>query len=218
VLDDLHWAAQPTLLMLRYLIRSERPLRTLVLGSYRETELTPAGALMQLLADLQRDASATTVQVGGLNEHGIAALLEAAAGHALAEPGREFARVLQSETGGNPFFIREVLAHLAESGAISRADERWTTDLGGAELEVPERLRQVIRHRVARLPEPARRALAVGAVAGPPHGPPGRREAAGDGSPRRSCSFAPPFTKGLGARRGRRFPRIPDEGLIHARG
>ena len=167
VLDDLHWAAAPTLLMLRHLIRSERPLRTLVLGTYRETELDPADPLSSLLADLQRDASATTVRVGGLDEHGIAALLEAAAGHALAEPGREFARVLQSETGGNPFFIREVLAHLAESGAIYRAGERWTTDLAAGELEVPEGLRQVIRHRVARLSEPARRALAVGAVAGP---------------------------------------------------
>ena len=88
VLDDLHWAAAPTLLMLRHLIRSERPLRTLVLGTYRETELAPADALTHLLADLQRDASATTVRVGGLNEHGIAALLEAAAGHALAEPGQ----------------------------------------------------------------------------------------------------------------------------------
>ena len=79
----------------------------------------------------------------------------------------EFARVLQSETGGNPFFIREVLAHLVESGAVYRAGERWTTDLALGQLEVPEGLRQVIRHRVARLSEPARRALAVAAVAGP---------------------------------------------------
>jgi predicted ATPase/class 3 adenylate cyclase len=166
VLDDFHWAAPPTLLMLRHLIRSERALGALVLCTYRETELDAAHPLSALLADLQRDASATTVRVGGLDEHEISALLEAAAGHALAEPGREFVRALQSETGGNPFFIRELLAHLVESGAIHRADERWTTDLPATELEVPEGLRQVIRHRVARLPEPARRALSVGAVAG----------------------------------------------------
>ena len=167
VLDDLHWAAPPTLLMLRHLIRSERALGALVLGTYRETEVDAAHPLTALLADLQRDASAPRLGIGGLDEDGITALLEAAAGHALAEPGREFARVLQSETGGNPFFIREVLAHLAESGAIYRAGERWTTDLGAAELEVPEGLRHVIRQRVARLSEPARRALAVAAVAGP---------------------------------------------------
>jgi tetratricopeptide (TPR) repeat protein len=167
VLDDLHWAARPTLLMLRHLIRSQRPLRVVVLATYRETELAPDHPLPPLIADLQRDARATTVRIGGLDESGIAALLEAAAGHALDEPGREFARLLQSETGGNPFFIRELLAHLAESGAIYRAGERWTTDLAAAEIEVPEGLRQVIRQRVARLSEPARKALGVGSIAGP---------------------------------------------------
>jgi predicted ATPase len=91
VLDDLHWAAQPTLLMLRHLMRSERPLRALVLSTYRETELAPDHPLPRLLADLQRDASATTVRIGGLDERGIAALLEAAAGHALDERAAEFA-------------------------------------------------------------------------------------------------------------------------------
>ena len=167
VLEDLHWAAQPTLLMLRHLIRSERPLGALVVGTCRERELAPDHPLPRLLADLQRDASATSMRIGGLDERAIGALLEAAAGHALDEPGRAFARVLQSETGGNPFFIREVLAHLVESGAVYRAGERWTTDLAPGQLEVPEGLRQVIRHRVARLSEPARRALAVAAVAGP---------------------------------------------------
>jgi DNA-binding SARP family transcriptional activator len=166
VLDDLHWAAPPTLLMLRHLIRSDRPLDALVLGTYRETELAADHPLPQLLADLQRDASATTLRIAGLDERGIAALLEAAAGHGLDELAAEFVAALQAQTGGNPFFIREVLAHLLETGTIYRARERWTTDLAAAELEVPEGLRQVIRQRVARLSEPARRALAVAAVAG----------------------------------------------------
>jgi class 3 adenylate cyclase/tetratricopeptide (TPR) repeat protein len=167
VLDDLHWAARPTLLLLRHLVRSERPLRALVLGTYREAELAPDHPLPQLLADLQRDASATTVRIGGLDERGIAALLQATAGHPLDDEATEFVRRLQAATGGNPFFIREVLADLVESGAIYRAGERWTTDLAAAELTVPEGLRNVIRQRVARLTEPARDALAVAAVAGP---------------------------------------------------
>jgi tetratricopeptide (TPR) repeat protein len=167
VLDDLHWAARPTLLMLRHLIRSDRPLRALVLGTYRETELAPDHPLAQLLADLQRDAGATTVHIAGLDERGIAALLQATAGHALDEEATEFVRRLHAATGGNPFFIRELLADLVESGAIYRAGQRWTTDLAAGELEVPEGLRHVIRQRVARLTEPARHALAVAAVAGP---------------------------------------------------
>jgi hypothetical protein len=148
-------------------MRSERPLRALVLGTYRETELAFDHPLPQLLADLQRDASATTLRIGGLDERGIAALLEAAAGHALDEPAADFVRVLRAQTGGNPFFVRELLADLVESGAVYRSGERWTTDLAAAGLEVPEGLRHVIRQRVARLSEPARDALAVAAVAGP---------------------------------------------------
>jgi predicted ATPase len=167
VLDDLHWAAQPTLLMLRHLLRSGRLPGTLVLGTHRETALAPDHPVAQLVADLHRDACATTVRIAGLDERAIAALLEAMAGHALDERAAELVRMLKAETGGNPFFIREVLAHLVESRRIYRAGDRWTTDLTTEQLEVPEELRHVIRQRVARLSQPAREALAVAAVAGP---------------------------------------------------
>jgi DNA-binding SARP family transcriptional activator len=167
MLDDLHWAARPTLLLLRHLMRSERRPNAFVLGTYRETELPPDHPLPQLLADLQRDAGATTVRIGGLDERETAVLLESAVGDALDDRAADFAPVLRTQTGGNPFFIRELLAHLLESGEIERVDDPWTTDLAAAELEVPERLRHVIRQRVARLSEPARRALDVAAVAGP---------------------------------------------------
>jgi DNA-binding SARP family transcriptional activator/tetratricopeptide (TPR) repeat protein len=167
VLDDLHWAAGPTLLLVRHLIRSERPLRALVLGTYRETELDPGDRLGQLLADLQRDSSAQTLSLRGLDEAAITALLEASANHRLDDRAAEFVQVLRDQTAGNPFFIRELLAHLVESGAIYRTGQRWTSDLRPAQLEIPEGLRAVIRHRVARLSKCARHALTVAAVAGP---------------------------------------------------
>ena len=71
------------------------------------------------------------------------------AGPERSRPG--LAGRLHGETNGNPFFVREVLAHLAESG----------------ELEAPDQLREVIARRVARLSEPAQAILAVAAVAGP---------------------------------------------------
>jgi len=160
VLDDLHWAATPTLLMLRHLIRSERPLGMLLLGTYRETELDLAQPLAQLLADLQRDASTERLHLGGLEEPAIAALLQAAVGHALDEGASQLVHVLGAQTAGNPFFLRELLAHLSESG------ERLNTRVTAAALEAPEGVRQVIGHRVARLSAPAGRALRVAAVAG----------------------------------------------------
>ena len=166
VLDDLHWAAAPTLLLLRHLVRADRALRVLVVGTYRATEFDPAGPLALFLADVQRDACAVAVRVGGLDERAIAELLEAAAGHPLANRAAAFVEALRTATAGNPFFIRELFAHLVESGAIYRDGDRWTADLAAATLEVPEGVRQVIGQRVARLSEPARRTLTVAAVAG----------------------------------------------------
>ena len=154
VLDDLHWAANPTLLLLRHLVRSERPMRLLVVGTYRDTDIDPSGPLARLLADLHRDAAVRSVGIRGLDDEAIAALLEAQGGARVPE----LVGVLRAQTAGNPFFIGELLAHAAESGALPVA---------GAELDVPEGLRQLIGQRVARLGERARQALRIGAVAGP---------------------------------------------------
>jgi DNA-binding SARP family transcriptional activator len=166
VLDDLHWAAPPTLLLLRHLVRSERTHRALVLGTYRETELAQDHPLAQLAADLRRDAGATSVRIAGLDEQAIGEMLEAAAGHSLDEHGRKLVRILQAQTDGNPFFIRELLDYLVESGRIYRAGDRWTTDVAAGGLRIPEGLRGVILQRVARLSGAARRALGVASVAG----------------------------------------------------
>jgi DNA-binding SARP family transcriptional activator len=135
VLDDLHWAPEPTLMLLRHVIRSERDLRLMVLGTFRDT-----GA--QLFADLRRDGGVEHIRLGGLDEQAVASLLDTV--------DQRHAHRIAAETRGNPLFIRELVAHVSESG----------------QFELPEELRQIIDQRVARLSEPARRALTVAAVVG----------------------------------------------------
>ena len=132
VLDDLHWAAPPTLLMLRHLIRSERPMQTLVLGTYRDTELDATHPLAALLADLQRDASATSVRVGGLDERAIGALLEAAAGHTLDERGGDLVQLLRAQTGRQPVLHPRgarppgrVRGHLSRRRTLDHGSRAW---------------------------------------------------------------------------------------------
>jgi len=160
VLDDVHWAATPTLMLLRHLIRSERPLGALLVCTYRETELDLGQPLGQVLADLHRDAGVQLLSIGGLGEQAIATLLEAAVGHALDEHASTLVHVLGAQTAGNPFFVRELLTHVAGSG------ERLSAGVTAAQFEAPEGLRQVIVQRVARLSAAAGRALSVAAVAG----------------------------------------------------
>jgi len=164
LVDDLHWAAHPTLLLLRHLIRSERPLAVLLLGTYRDTELDADGHFAHLLADLHRDASVQLLSIGGIDEQAIATLLQATGGNGLHARAAELAQHLRGETAGNPFFVRELLAHLVESGGIAQIAERASPER--MEIDVPERLRYVIRGRVARLSQEAQRALRVASVAG----------------------------------------------------
>jgi hypothetical protein len=73
---------------------------------------------------------------------------------------------LRAETGGNPFFVREILRHLAETGAIYQHDGRWVmrTDLRAAGL--PVSVREVIGRRVAMLGAESERLLSLAAVIG----------------------------------------------------
>jgi predicted ATPase/class 3 adenylate cyclase len=166
VLDDVHWADKPSLLMLRHVLRSATSMRLFVIATYRDTDLDRTHPLAELLADFRREPGVTRLDLAGLDPADVAALMEAAAGHDLDEPGIALARAVQAETDGNPFFVGEVLRHLAESGQIFQRDGRWTSDLTLAEAGIPEGVREVIGRRLSRLSETANRALAIGAVIG----------------------------------------------------
>jgi DNA-binding SARP family transcriptional activator len=161
VLDDLHWAAGGAVLLLRHLLGADRPAGVLVVASCRESGLRAGSPLGQLVAHLHRTDDVTLVSLAGLDEAAIAALVADASGEVTAENAARMAHLLRARTSGNPFFIRELLAHHAESGALaSQPPDRESR------LDMPERLRTVILERVARLPELSGTSLNVAAVAG----------------------------------------------------
>jgi class 3 adenylate cyclase/tetratricopeptide (TPR) repeat protein len=166
VVDDLHWAAKPTLLLLRHVLRSADPLRLLVVATYRDTDVGRGHPLADLLADLPRFEGTDRLPLSGLDVPAIVALLEEAAGHELDDDGVELARAIWQETEGNAFFVTEVRRHLVESGAIEQRDGRWVLARTLDELGVPEGVRDVIGRRLSRLSEAANRVLACAAVLG----------------------------------------------------
>jgi class 3 adenylate cyclase len=165
VLDDVHWADKPSLVLLRHLLRSSTPMRLFVLATYRDTDLDRSHPLAEVLADLRRQPGVERLDLQGLDEGEITSLMSKTAGHELDAPGLDLAHMLHTETEGNPFFVGEVLRHLAESGAIVQHDGRWTAGLQG--VGIPEGIREVIGRRLSRLSEDVNRALAVAAVIGP---------------------------------------------------
>ncbi len=163
VLDDLHWADKPSLVLLRHLVRSARPAALLVVATYRETDVARTHPLAEALADLRREPRATRVHLRGLDATELGALVAA---RGQQEAPESFVLALHDETEGNPFFAQEVLRHLAESGALRREGGRWTADRPLAELGIPEGVRDVVGKRLSRLSDAANQALRAAAVIG----------------------------------------------------
>ena len=100
LLDDLHWAAKPTLLMLRHLVRATQDAPVLMVGTYRDTDLDRRHPLAEVLADLRRDKDVERIALHGLDEGEVTAFVEAAADQPSGPEIDEVAREVYAETGG----------------------------------------------------------------------------------------------------------------------
>jgi class 3 adenylate cyclase/tetratricopeptide (TPR) repeat protein len=168
VLEDLQWADRASLQLLRHLVGADQAMRLFVLGTHRDAGLSHSHPLVETLADLYRHRGVTRLELAGLDETGVASWMEAAAGHTLGDRAVGLARALHRETDGNPFFVSEVLRHLAETGAIYQdaATSRWVAGATLDAMALPASVRTVIGARVGRLGHVAERALSVAAVIG----------------------------------------------------
>lgn len=160
LLDDLHWAAPSTLLMLRHLARSTVPMSVLLVATYRDTELERTHPLTGALADLRRDAGVERISLTGLSSEEVAAYIEMTGGGVVSRFGDSLAEALYRETDGNPFFVREVLAHLTEM------EPEPDRELDLERVGLPESVREVVGRRLSHLSPDANVLLATAAVVG----------------------------------------------------
>ncbi|HXQ58587.1 MAG TPA: AAA family ATPase [Acidimicrobiales bacterium] len=167
VLDDLQWADQGSLLLLRHLAAADRTTRLLVPGTYRDTELAQAPDLRDTLGVIHRQSGVGRIELAGLDDDAVLAFLEAAAGQALDDAGVGLAHAVHRETDGNPFFVGELLRHLSETGVIFQdASGRWRAPGSAEQLALPDSVREVIGGRVVRLGRDAQQVLSMAAVIG----------------------------------------------------
>ncbi|MGH9035395.1 MAG: protein kinase domain-containing protein, partial [Acidimicrobiia bacterium] len=114
VLDDLHWADAPSLRLLCHLARRLPDSRLLVIGTYREVEVTRGHPLTEALGELRRERGFEHLTLGGLSPPEVHELLEALAERRLDESEATLSQAMWRETEGNPFFLEEVVRHLLE--------------------------------------------------------------------------------------------------------
>ncbi len=113
ILDDIHWADKPSLLLLQHLARRLADSRMLVIGTYRDIELDRLHPLSEVLAQLRRERLYERVLLRGLDAEGVNALISRRIEY---EAPRAVTDVLYEQTEGNPFFTEEILFHLYETG------------------------------------------------------------------------------------------------------
>lgn len=161
VLDDLHWADKPTLLLLRQLLRHDDPARLMVLGVFRDVDVGADHPLAELIADLRRERRFDRLVIEGLGEEETDALVAAR----LAAPASPaFVRGLRTKTEGNPFFIEEALRALQESDAVRSGEEASEQALES--IGVPDSVAEMILRRLGRVSDLTSEALTAGAVIG----------------------------------------------------
>ncbi len=158
VLDDLHWADKPSLLLLQFLARELRGARLLVLGTYRDVELRRGHPLSQTLGELAREQLSQRILLRGLSERDVARFIEITAG---VTPPKALVTAVYKETEGNPFFVNEVVRLLVADGRLERPEEvkSWS-------VTIPQGVREVVGRRLDHLSEACNRALTVASVIG----------------------------------------------------
>ena len=150
LVDDLHWADKATLDVVTLAAERLGTRQIVVVGAFRPPEIVPGSLLGDALGRLARATAVTRVSMSPLSAADVARLMELTTGTA---PSPEVADRVQSRAGGNPLFVAE-LARLA--------GERGVTD----ENSVPEAIRDVVRSRLAQLPDDSTLELQVAATLG----------------------------------------------------
>jgi hypothetical protein len=153
LLDDLHAADEPSLQLLSFVTRSLDSGRVMVVGTYVDAEAR-SRRIGQVLATIGRHAH--RVQVSGLDRAEVAVLYQCVTGHAAPEP---VVAALHEATEGNPLFVDETIRLLEEEGAVRRGDH----SLG---FRVPQGAREVLRRRLAPLPDDVLWVLSIASVIG----------------------------------------------------
>ncbi len=169
ILDDIHWADNPSLVLLQHLARRLPSSRILVVGTYRDVDLDRRHPLSEVLGQLRRERLYDRILLRGLDADGVHALIAARAqltATGTTDVPRALATALQEQTEGNPFFIEETIMHLVDIGAIYRQGDRWGSDAAAIQQNIPEGVREVIGRRLSRLSDATNQALTFASVVG----------------------------------------------------
>ncbi|MEO7853914.1 MAG: AAA family ATPase, partial [Rubrivivax sp.] len=161
IFEDLHWADATSLRLFSFLAAELEDSALLVVGTYRDTELSRQHPLFETLSDLARSSVCQRIELAGLSMRETEELMVAASGSA---GSANFVSALHTRTEGHPLFLEETLRYMIDS----RAPQAFDAASDSAQLltKIPTGVREVIGKRLNRLSVPAARYLSIAACIG----------------------------------------------------
>jgi tetratricopeptide (TPR) repeat protein len=172
VLEDLHWADRPSLLLLEFVARELANGRLLVIGTYRDVEVSRRHPLSQTLGELTRERLFQRILLRGLGQEEVGRFIELVSGLA---PPRGLVEAVYRQTEGNPLFVTEVVRFLVQEGQLTTGQPQGVAPTVGAvprgrpdswSVRIPEGVREVIGRRLDRLSERCNQTLTIASVIG----------------------------------------------------
>ena len=164
VLNDLHWADESTVLLLRDLAERLGGSKMVVIGTYWETDLDPERPFTSVVSRLLRRRRAQRIPLGRLTDSEVEKMLNSMAPTPLT-PVQLIG--IQAATEGNPLFVEQSYLYMAESeGMLGGVRARPQTSFTEEDLELAQSVRGLIGRRLERLSEPAHRMLIAAAIVG----------------------------------------------------
>ena len=162
LLDDVQWADQDSIRLLRYVIRASPNVPMFLMFTIRPEEMAQVAELVTLLADLERLGILRRLRVERLRQTETAALLRNVLGGDVAPAT---AMTIHAQAEGVPFIVSELTRTYREAGLLQLIGGTWSL-ARNAERLVPSAVRTLIGRRAASLKPDTKDLLAMGAVLG----------------------------------------------------
>lgn len=162
LIDDVQWADEDSLKMIRYLVRTLSTAPIFLLATLRARAETNGSGAENLLADLERMRIAKRLRLGRFSRAESAELLENLLGGPVA---RQATESLHARAEGVPFFIEEFARTYRDAGVLQNVGGTWTL-AAAAGPEVPASVQTLIERRLTQLQPDARSLLADASVLG----------------------------------------------------
>ncbi|MGH9316990.1 MAG: serine/threonine-protein kinase PknK, partial [Thermoanaerobaculia bacterium] len=166
ILENLH-GAEISIEALQYIVRRLGPTPTLIVGSYRQTETDKRHPLIRMLDSFADDPRFVSITLGPFSPSEHRALVQSLVG--APKVADDLATRLRDATEGNPFFTKELIRSLVESGGIAKDDSgAWSFSKEAALSAdaLPATIQQAVEKRIERLPEELRELLSIASVLG----------------------------------------------------